>query len=123
MPRILVVDDDRDLLQITAEMLQANGLEVETASSSEEAFEKISNFRPQVILLDVFLSGVDGLETCRQIKQQPENGDIAVMIFSGFRRSVESRMHDYGADDFIAKPFEMNELISKVHKLLSRVES
>lgn len=120
MPRILIVDDDADLLEITAIMLSRNGFQVETAISSEEAYTKIESFAPQVILLDVFLSGVDGLATCQKIKQQPASSEIPIIIFSGYPRASESIIFDYGADDFISKPFEVPELIQKLHRVLSR---
>lgn len=119
MPRILIVDDDKDLLEITSALLSRQGFTVATALSSEEAYGQIESFCPQVILLDVFLSGVDGLAACQKIKEEPKNCEIPIVIFSGFPRTTESIIYDYGADDFIAKPFEINDLVAKLHKVLS----
>jgi DNA-binding response OmpR family regulator len=120
MPRILVVDDDKDLLDVTQALLLKKGFEVEIESTWEEALEKINTFEPQVILLDVFLSGIDGLDICKQLKTMPKTKDIPVLIFSAYPRIAETVIYEYGADDFIAKPFEVNELISKVHGVLSQ---
>lgn len=119
MPKILIVDDDLDLLEITKSLLVRKGFEVETSASSEDAYQKIENFSPQIILLDVFLSGVDGLATCRKLKNESKTSGIPIVIVSGYPRGTESIIYDYGADDFIAKPFEINELITKVHSILS----
>ncbi len=80
----------------------------------------IKEFQPQLILLDVFLSGVDGLEICKQLKSSPQTKHIPIIIFSGYPRIAESVTYEYGADDFIAKPFEVNELVSKMHLVLSQ---
>jgi DNA-binding response OmpR family regulator len=119
MPKILVVDDDKDLLEVMHSLLCRKGFEVETHSNWEEADKKIESFMPQLIILDVFLSGVDGLEVCRQLKSQPRTRDIPILIFSAYPRVAEKVIYEYGADDFIAKPFEISELVMKVHDVLS----
>ena len=120
MPKILVVDDDKDLLDILQSLLSKKGFVVETDSNWENANNKIDIFHPQIILLDVFLSGVDGLEICKQLKSQPSTRDIPILIFSAYPRVAEKVIYEYGADDFIAKPFEVNDLINKVHAVLSQ---
>ena len=120
MPKILVVDDDKDLLEVMYSLLSRKGFEVETESNWEDASNKIDTFNPQIILLDVFLSGVDGLEICQQLKSQPKTRDIPILIFSSYPRVAEKVIYEYGADDFIAKPFEICDLITKVHNVLSQ---
>ncbi|MEP6616663.1 MAG: response regulator transcription factor [Ginsengibacter sp.] len=120
MSKILVVDDDRDLLEVLKSLLTRKGFEVETDENWESGFSKIDKFQPQLILLDVFLSGIDGLDICRQIKARPQTCDIPVIIFSAFPRTTEPMIYDYGADDFIAKPFEVNDLVVKLHAVLSQ---
>lgn len=119
MPKILVVDDDKDLLEVMYSLLSKKGFEVEINSNWEEASDKIDTFKPQLILLDVFLSGIDGLEICQKLKSQPQTRDIPILIFSAYPRVAEKVIYEYGADDFIAKPFEINDLIMKVHSVLS----
>ncbi|MEJ7675465.1 MAG: response regulator [Chitinophagaceae bacterium] len=120
MPKILVIDDDKDLLDITQTLLVKQGFEVETNANWDDALQKIETFQPQLILLDVFLNGIDGLDICKQLKSMPHTKHIPVMIFSGYPRVAESVIYEYGADDFIAKPFEVNDLITKMHSVLSQ---
>jgi twitching motility two-component system response regulator PilH len=122
MPKILLIDDDKDLLEVTQGLLKKRGYDVAIDTNWENALAKIGSFKPQVILLDVFLNGVDGLDICKQIKSMPHIKDIPVMIFSAYPRVAESVIYEYGADDFIAKPFEINDLIAKVHSVLSQTK-
>jgi DNA-binding response OmpR family regulator len=122
MPKLLLIDDDKDLLEVTQGLLQKRGFDVVIETNWEDAFAKIETFKPQIILLDVFLNGVDGLEICKQIKSMPYTKDIAVLIFSAYPQIAESVIYEYGADDFIEKPFEVNDLIAKVHAVLSQTK-
>lgn len=119
MSKILVIDDDNDLLEVMHSLLSNKGFEVETDSNWESALDKIGAFKPQLIILDVFLSGIDGLEICKKLKSQPETRQIPILIFSAYPRVAEKAIYEYEADDFIAKPFELNDLIQKVHGILS----
>ena len=119
MPKILVIDDDKDLLEVTQSLLKKRDYEVAIYTNWEDALAKIESFKPQIILLDVFLNGVDGLDVCKQLKSMPHTKDIPVLIFSAYPRVAESVIYEYGADDFIEKPFEVNDLIAKVHSVLS----
>ena len=120
MCKVLIVDDDKDLLEITAALLTQKGFIVETNLNWENGFEKIKQFEPQVILLDVFLSGIDGLDICKQLKSNPLTSHIPIVIFSAYPRIAESAIYEYDADDFIAKPFEVNDLVAKMHSVLSQ---
>lgn len=116
--KILVIDDDTDLLDVINALLTRKGFEVETDASWENAIRKIETFQPQLILLDVFLNGIDGLDICRQLKTMPHTKHIPVLIFSSYPQVAERVIYEYGADDFIAKPFEVNDLVSKMHSIL-----
>jgi DNA-binding response OmpR family regulator len=119
MPRIYVIDDDIDLLKVVKSLLIKRGFDVSTFYDWEVANNTIRIVEPQLILLDVFLSGIDGLEVCQKLKASPFTKHIPILLFSAFPRIAESAIHDYGADDFIAKPFEVGDLIKKVHSVLS----
>ena len=121
--KILVIDDDTDLLDVTNALLTRKGFEVETNANWEDAMNKIETFQPQLLLLDVFLNGVDGLDICRQLKTMPHTKHIPVLIFSSYPGIAERVTYEYGADDFIAKPFEVNDLITKMHSVLSQKET
>jgi len=119
MPRIYVIDDDMDLLKVVKSLLLKRGFDVSTFSDWEDANNTMKISEPQLILLDVFLSGIDGLDVCQRLKASPYTKHIPILLFSAFPRIAESAIHDYGADDFIAKPFEVGDLIKKVHSVLS----
>ena len=104
MPRIYVIDDDMDLLKVVETLLIKRGFDIHTFTEWELANKSMKIFEPQLILLDVFLSGIDGLDVCRKLKTSPYTKHIPVLLFSAFPRIAESAIHDYGADDFIAKP-------------------
>ncbi|MEO8412180.1 MAG: response regulator [Ginsengibacter sp.] len=120
MPRIYVIDDDRDLLKVVKSLLFKRGFDVAIFTDWEMANIAIKQTEPQLILLDVFLTGIDGLDVCQQLKASPFTRHIPVLLFSAFPKIAESAIHDYGADDFIAKPFEVSDLIEKVHSVLSK---
>jgi len=120
MPRIYVIDDDVDLLKVIKSLLQKRGFHVSVFSDWPAAAQAMKISEPQLILLDVFLPGIDGLEVCQKLKTSPFTRHVPVLIFSAFPRIAESAVHDYGADDFIAKPFEVGELISKLHGVLAK---
>ncbi|MDE3213761.1 MAG: response regulator [Bacteroidota bacterium] len=119
MPRIFIIDDDSDLLHAVRTVLKKSGYEVETYNDWLDAKNAIKEKDPQLILLDVFMRGIDGLAVCQQLKGSPFTRHIPILLFSGYPRIAEKAIDDYGADDFLAKPFEVGELLEKVHSLLS----
>ena len=119
MCKILIVDDDKDLLEVMHSLLTSKGFQVATDLNWEKGFSKIEEFQPQLILLDVFLTGIDGLDICRQLKTNLTTKDLPIIIFSAYPRVAQKVIYEYGADDFIAKPFEVDDLINKVHSVLS----
>jgi len=120
MPRILIVDDDKDLLAVVKTLLQKKGFDVTIYTDSENIIDAVKSCEPQLILLDVFLSGVDGLEVCKRLKLAPNSRHIPIIIFSAYPRVAETAIYEFGANDFIAKPFEVNDLVKKIHKVLSK---
>ena len=120
MPRVLIIDDDKDFLTIVKSFLQKKGFEVSIHSEWKTASEGIVEFKPQILLIDVFLSGVDGLEMCKKLKSNEYTRHIPIVVFSAYPNVGETAIYEFGADDFLAKPFEENELIEKIHKVLAR---
>ncbi len=120
MPKIYVIDDDTDLLKVVKSLLIKRGFNVSTYTDWEIAAAAMKVCEPQLILLDVFLSGIDGLDVCQKLKSSSFTHHIPIILFSAFPRFAESAINDYGADGFIEKPFEVNDLISKVHEILSK---
>jgi DNA-binding response OmpR family regulator len=122
MSKILVVDDDLDILVVMEILLSMKGYEVEVTAKWENTFDKIDTFKPDLILLDVLISGNDGRVLCKQLKSDPEKKNIPVIMFSA-HPSAAATIKEYGANDFIAKPFEVNELVQKVNYRLGNKDS
>lgn len=120
MSKILVVDDDTDILSVMEMLLTMKGFQVEITSKGENIFSKIESFKPDLILLDVLLSGHDGRTICRQLKANDQTQMIPVIMFSAHPGAAAS-ISEYGADDFISKPFDVNNLIQKVKAQLQAV--
>ncbi len=120
MPKVLIIDDDKDLLDVTTCLLNKKGYEVAVCDNLEDALKIIESFNPQLIVLDVFLNDIDGLDICRKFKSYPETKHIPIIIFSSYPNMGETAIFEYGADDFISKPFEVDELIAKMHSVLSQ---
>lgn len=120
--RILIIDDDPDIRMMVQNLLRKQGYEVETASHKEEAFEQIASFRPALILLDVLLSGSDGRNICREIKSNDETSNIPVIMVSAHPSAAE-KIKEYGANDFLGKPFHSEVLLQKVQRSLGTGET
>jgi DNA-binding response OmpR family regulator len=108
-----------DLLKVVKSLLLKRGFDVYTFTDWEIANNSMRIFEPQLILLDVFLAGIDGLDVCQKLKASPFTRHVPILLFSAFPRIAETAIHDYGADDFIAKPFEVGDLVKKIHSVLS----
>lgn len=120
MSRLFITDDDRDLLVVLKTLLVTKGFEVSTFSEWENANEALKHSLPQLIMLDIFLTGIDGLEICKKLKSSSYSRSIPILICSGYPDFADRAMSDFGATDFIAKPFEINDLIKKIHSILSK---
>jgi len=118
MQRILAVDDDIDILEVLQYILEDSGYEVGALSDGQYLFEKIDAFKPDLILLDLMLGGLDGRELCREIKAKKKLVDIPVILFSA-GHNIGGLMHRKGAPDaFLEKPFELKELLDAIESNL-----
>lgn len=115
MKRILVLDNDPAILDIMEEILGYEGYDVQTYADTENIFNCIDNFNPDLVLLDYILNGINGGELCAQIKQNPLTNHLPVIIMSAYSRVLLS-LGNYGCDDFIAKPFDLDDFISRVSR-------
>ena len=120
MHKILVVDDDQSILDSMEIALSLEDYEVDTTTRGEETFSKIQSFKPDLIFMDVYLSGMDGTEITKKIKEDENTKDIPVIIFSA-NKSMKEVFLESGADDFIGKPFNMDELYAKVKNQTSHI--
>src|SRR5665213_2338736 len=113
MNRILIVDDNNDILWVVEIILKRYGFEVISTLRGEEVLSKSMEFHPDLILLDVFLSGVDGIDVCNTLKTNPETENIPIIMISAHTNFKEIQKF-CKADDFISKPFDANELVRKI---------
>ncbi len=114
--RILVVDDEIEIMRALQRSLTAHDFEVFTAGSGEEALEAITRHRPDLILLDLGLPGISGLDVCRQVRAQ-SNLPIIVLSVKDTERDKVLAL-DLGADDYVSKPFSINEVLARVRVAL-----
>ncbi len=120
--RILLVDDEDDILEFVSYNLQKAGYEVYTARNGAEGLECAIRVLPHLILLDRMMPVMDGVETCRRIRLQPSLRDVMVVFLSALgeeERQVEG--YDAGADDYIPKPIRMKVLMGRVAAILKRI--
>jgi len=117
--RILVVDDDRAVRESLRRSLSFNGYTVDLAEDGVEALEAITNERPDALVLDVMMPRLDGLEVCRQLRSTGD--DLPILVLTA-RDSVSERVSglDAGADDYLPKPFALEELLARLRALLRR---
>ncbi|MEH1826598.1 MAG: hybrid sensor histidine kinase/response regulator [Nostoc sp.] len=116
--RILVVDDTRDNLILVQAILESEGYEIDLASDGIKALQKIDQSPPDLILLDVMMPGIDGYEVTRRIRKNPAISYIPILLITAFHQSSVVEGLDAGADDFIRKPFDTDELLARVRSLL-----
>ncbi len=118
-PIILVIDDDDGILGAFEAILESSGYKAITSSDADCISTLNSSNLPDLILLDILLSGTDGREVCRVLKSQPLTKDIPVIIISA-QSNVDKSIQEVGADDFIAKPFEIDELLKKIASYIKK---
>ena len=117
MTSVLVVDDDPDILDALSEILEAEGFGVVRARNGQEARERLSP-KPDLILLDLMMPVMDGYEFARRMKQQSNPAsDVPILVLSA-DRNVSSKAREIGAAGFLAKPFELGDLLGMVKKTL-----
>jgi two-component system KDP operon response regulator KdpE len=119
--RVLVVDDEPQIRRIMRTTLTAAGYEVDDAKTGEQALEKLREFRPDLVLLDINMPGIGGIATCRAIRADSNVAIIMLTVRNTEADKVEAL--DAGADDFIAKPFSTPELLARMRAALRRVPS
>ncbi|MBE6205753.1 MAG: response regulator transcription factor [Rikenellaceae bacterium] len=120
--RILVIDDEEDILEFIKYNLQRDGYEVYTAQNGAIGLERALEVRPHLILLDMMMPVLDGVETCKAIRRSPKLRKVMVVFLSAVS-DEEMQLQGYGAgaDDYISKPVKMNILRSRVKAILNRI--
>jgi two-component system, OmpR family, response regulator MprA len=117
-PRVLVVEDDVDIAGVLRRSLDKEGYEVRIAGDGETALDEADDFEPDAVVLDLGLPKLDGVEVCRRLRKE---GDVPILILTA-RDALDARVTglDSGADDYLVKPFEREELLARMRALLRR---
>lgn len=119
--QILVVDDEQDILELIRHTLNKEGYEVHVAANGQQAVEKAKKIKPDLILMDVMMPVMDGMEACRQLKEDTETSDIAIIFLTARSEEfAELAGFEAGADDYISKPIRSRVLLSRIRAILRR---
>ncbi|HMO62085.1 MAG TPA: response regulator transcription factor [Ferruginibacter sp.] len=120
--KILIADDEPDILEIIQFNLQSEGYEVATAKNGDEAIELAKKFQPDLIILDVMMPGKNGIDVCNILRMQPAFQNTLIIFLSALSdEGTEVRGLETGADDYLTKPISPKILVSKVNALFRRV--
>ncbi len=119
--KILIVDDEPDLVELVSYNLKREGFTVASALSGEDAFERLRKEHYDLVVLDLMLPGIQGVELCRMIRKNPKTEAIPVIMLTA-RSEIADRVRglETGADDYLTKPFSPKELVARVNALLRR---
>lgn len=124
MPKIYVVDDEKDIREILKVNLQKNGFDVVTFPSAEQVLKQVTIAKPDLFILDIMMSGMDGLDLCKQIRASSNLKDIPILFLSAKSQELDKVLGlELGADDYITKPFSIHELVARVKAILRRTQS
>lgn len=118
--KVLIVDDDKDILEALELIFDVEGYETKTSAGGEEVNQVINEYSPDVIVLDVLLSGRDGRIICKNLKSEIETQKIPIIMISAHPDAKRSTL-EVGANEFLAKPFDIYELLEKVQKYSAKV--
>ncbi|MDQ7055008.1 MAG: response regulator [Persephonella sp.] len=123
MPLIYVVEDDEDINELLEYNLRKEGFSVRPFLSSVKALESIRREKPDLVLLDIMLPDIDGLELCKMVKLNPETEDIPIVMITAKGTEIDKIVGlELGADDYITKPFSIREVIARIRAILRRVK-
>ncbi len=120
-PKILIVDDEPNIVVPLQFLMEQNSYHVTVASTGEEAINAVQQHKPDLILLDIMLPGLDGFEICQIVRENPECRNTKIIFITAMGRDMDiAKGMALGADDFITKPFSNSEVVGKVKKLLKK---
>jgi two-component system phosphate regulon response regulator PhoB len=122
--RILVIDDEDDLLDLVGYNLTREGYRVNTARTGEEAFKRIREESPDLIILDLMLPGIDGFDVCKQLKSNPRTASIPIVMLTAKTAEADQIAGlELGSDDYVSKPFSPSVLLARIKAVLRRTKS
>ncbi len=119
--RVLVVEDERDIRELLRYTLEQEGFVVDEAADADAAIERIARRTPDLMVLDVMLPGMSGLELCRRLRAQPPTATLPILMLTAKGAEVDRVLGlEMGADDYVVKPFSPREVVARVRALLRR---
>jgi DNA-binding response OmpR family regulator len=123
-PRVMIVDDDPAALRMMEYVFDRADYEVHLAANGPEALSKLNQARPDLIILDVMMPDLSGLEVCQRLRTQPVSAHLPIIILSA-KDQLEDKVNGFeaGADDYVAKPVDPQELLARAKALLHRMGS
>ena len=119
---VLVIDDEADLVELVSYNLSKEGFIVESASDGESALQKIKKGKYDLLILDLMLPGIQGIELCRIVRNDPKNSGLPIIMLTAKGEEIDRIIGlEMGADDYITKPFSPRELVARVKAVLRRL--
>ncbi|MCG2617411.1 response regulator [Terrimonas sp. NA20] len=115
MLKVLVLDDDLDLLEMVTLVLRTHGMEVVSVNDHTEFFPVLNRYRPDLIILDIYLQEADGRELCREMKAMDQFSKVPVLLYSAGHISAAS-IEDCHANGFLQKPFDISNLLKRINE-------
>lgn len=120
--KVLIVDDEADILEIISYNLIKEGYEIQTAKNGIEALEKVEPFKPDLVILDIMMPKMSGVEVCKILRSKPEYNDTLIIFLTALNdESSQIKGLETGADDFISKPISPKVLVSRVNAIFRRL--
>ena len=121
--KVLVVEDERDILQLVTLYLEKEGFRVLTATTGIDALKKVKEEQPDLLLLDLMLPEMDGLEVCKRVRAKPETAMLPIIMLTAKAEESDTIVGlELGADDYVTKPFSPKALVARAKALLRRLE-
>lgn len=123
MSKILIIDDEKDIIDLLSYNLEKEGYSIISAFDGPQGKALAINSKPDLIILDLMLPGIDGLELCRVLRKHPDTSSIPILMLTAKSEEVDKIVGlEIGADDYVTKPFSVREIVARVKSILRRVQ-